>query len=161
MQELLIETPHTIAAFRRWVERAADELRPLVDCDTDQHNAEVARLIRRAKRHAFNVGLYDLADRLPERWEKTPLDGLLRLRECLLRQPDDQPDAQLLTIRQVAASRGLEYGRQSAKTGRPRTSRCRVVPYWQSGSGFAAGSRVSLSGRSGSIAARLKCSALT
>lgn len=103
MQELLTETPDTLTAFKRWVERAADELRPLVDGDTDQHNAEVARLIRRAKRHAFNVGLYDLADRLPERWEKTPLDGLLRLRECLRRESDDRPESQLLTIREVAA----------------------------------------------------------
>jgi len=90
------------------VERAADELRPLVDCETEQHNGDVARLIRRAKRHAFNVGLYDLADRLPERWEKTPLDGLLRLRECLRREPDARPDAQLLSIREVAAMLAID-----------------------------------------------------
>ena len=108
MDQLISETPDTLTAFRRWVERAADELRPLVDCDTDQHNAQIARLIRRAKRHAFTLGLYELADKLPERSEKTPLDGLLRLRECVRRECDQNPDAQLLTIREVAAMLAID-----------------------------------------------------
>lgn len=108
MDLLIAEQPDTLTNFRRWAERAAAELQTLIDADESgeletELNAQVARLIRRAKRHAFNVGLYDVADKLPERPFKTPLDGLLRLRECLGRESDNRPTAQFLTIREVAA----------------------------------------------------------
>src|SRR5262245_60708964 len=94
MNELLDATPSTLTAFRQWVHDATAELWLHRDNESREYHRKVARLIRRAKQHAYTLDL-EVANDLPERPTKTPLDGLLRLRDCL-RLPT--PDAQLLTI---------------------------------------------------------------
>lgn len=91
MDELLTANPTTVAAFRSWLTQAANEIEPQIDrASLGEFNKPlqsfVAQIVRRAKLHAFRLGLYKLADKLPERQFKTPLDGLLRLRECARRR---------------------------------------------------------------------------
>jgi len=87
MQELLTATPDSLTAYRAWLTSAAAEIEPQIDRDTlsefdkDLH-AFVAKVVRRAKAHAYRLGFDELANILPERRFKTPLDGCLRLREC-------------------------------------------------------------------------------
>lgn len=114
MKELITDTPDSLPSFRQWVRRAAEEISPRIEAnslgefDLELH-ALIAGVIRRAKAHAYRLGLYDLADRLPERKYKTCLDGLLRLRECAeWRQvPPAASDGQAMTVRQAAVALGI------------------------------------------------------
>lgn len=108
MQQLLVETPTDLTSFREWIRRSIDELTPAIDSDpSSELLANVARLIRRAKRHAYTLGLYELANLLPERETKTPLDGLLRLRECSQWRGALPADGRALTVRQAATALGI------------------------------------------------------
>jgi len=114
MQELLEETPDSLATFRQWVRRAADHIEPLIDRDTrgafdHELHGLIAELIRRAKLHAFRLGLFGLANQLPEREEKTCIDALLRLRECAeWHEPAPAPvNGQPLTVLQAADALGI------------------------------------------------------
>jgi predicted DNA-binding transcriptional regulator AlpA len=101
MIELLTHNPETKQQFFAWVEAGIAELTPVVDqFDNRTLLPQVGELIRRAKYHATRLGLSDIAERLPEYAEKSPCNGLLRLRECL--QPTTDPDA-FLTAEQVSA----------------------------------------------------------
>ncbi len=87
MNELFAETPETVTAFRDWARRAVAAIEPLIaadvmaDFDAETH-ADLARLVRLAKAHAYRLGLFGLANRLPEPRFKTVLDALLRLQTC-------------------------------------------------------------------------------
>lgn len=101
--------PNTMTAFRAWLTQAADAVEPEVDrASLGEFNKPlqtfVAQIVRRAKLHAYRLGLFKLADKLPERPLKTPLDGLLRLRECARRRA--KPKSRL-TPPQVAKRYGV------------------------------------------------------
>lgn len=107
MEQLLAETPADLTTFRQWVRRATDELTAKIDNEPDKETYfQVAKVIRRAKRHAFTLGLFGLADKLPERMAKSPIDGLLRLRECARYRIGRKSRAQL-TPPQVAKRYGV------------------------------------------------------
>ena len=77
---LLDEQPDTIEAFRHWCEQSIDFLEDSLD---EPDKAIAANFVNKAKVHAYRLTAYDLADVLPARDEKNPVDALLRLRECL------------------------------------------------------------------------------
>jgi hypothetical protein len=97
--DFLRNTPKDKREFFSWVREALRELEPLADTfDDPQLLEQVATIVRTAKKHAYAVGLLDIANRLPERRGKTTIDGCLRLRECLpkrKRRPDRLTPAQV------------------------------------------------------------------
>jgi excisionase family DNA binding protein len=70
----------TIAEFKKWLMDRLAELEPTIKRPANVREAEI---VTEAKAHAYNLGIYPLANCLPERETKTPLDACLRLRECL------------------------------------------------------------------------------
>ena len=108
MQELLQHQPGTTADFKIWCQNGISWLEGLLDGDfTPETRSFAAALVVRAKVHAYRITAYDLADVLPARDEKNPVDALLRLRECLewlesggpAKEP---PPGVPLTVRQAA-----------------------------------------------------------
>lgn len=113
MNELLAEIPESVTAFRTWARRAVAAIEPMIsadvmaDFDSETH-ADLARLVRQAKGHAYRRGLYGLANRLPESRFKTVLDALLRLRECAeWREALPTNEGQVLTVLQAADALGI------------------------------------------------------
>jgi predicted DNA-binding transcriptional regulator AlpA len=121
MTDLFSINPPRIDAFRLWLRLAADTLESRIGSDDATTLGYVARVIRHAKAIAYRLGMYRLADTLPERTTKTPLDGCLRIRECLQfcngESPEPTDPAALLTIQQVAGLLHVD----------PRTVRRRVA----------------------------------
>ena len=107
-------TPTNPTTFARWVREQIAEIEPMIGSDERRTHSYVAGVIREAKALAYRLGLFDIADRLPERREKTALDGLLRLQSCL--GTDSEPSLHL-TISEAAALLGV-----STKTIRRRVA---------------------------------------
>ena len=104
MQELLTTTPTTRTDFRQWVKDGLALLTANAENPDTEFHQQVAALIRRTKLHAVQLGLSAIANRLPERPTKTPLDGILRLEE-VLELPTALPE--FLTIEEVCNYTGL------------------------------------------------------
>lgn len=107
---LLEATPQRINDYRTWIDDARRYLESKIGVNDPDTMRFTAQLICRAKELAYRLGRYSTANLLPERPTKTPLDGLLRLREvsdCLSRSIQDEPPA-LLTIRQVAGMLSMD-----------------------------------------------------
>ncbi len=98
-------TPTNPTTFARWVREQIAEIEPMIGSDERRTHTYVAGVIREAKALAYQLGLYEIADRLPERREKTALDGLLRLQSCLGTEQGEP--SLLLTIREAAALLGV------------------------------------------------------
>ena len=66
--------------YKQWLIQRLAEVEPTIARPATEHEAQI---VFEAKSHAYALGLYELANQLPERETKTPLDCCLRLRECL------------------------------------------------------------------------------
>src|SRR5262245_52613111 len=88
MTELFTETPDSLTSYRFWCKRAIAAIEPLIEtdtlgpCDPALHGI-VAKVVRRAKHHAYKWGLFRLAARLPERESMTPIDACLCMQRCV------------------------------------------------------------------------------
>ena len=67
--------------FKQWLEERLAEVEATIDRPATAHEANI---VFEAKKHAYALRLFELANMMPERELKTPLDCCLRLQECLL-----------------------------------------------------------------------------
>jgi len=66
--------------YKQWLIQRLSEVEQTIDRPA---TAREAHTVYEAKRYAYKLGLLELANMMPERDLKTPLDCCLRLRECL------------------------------------------------------------------------------
>lgn len=98
--------------FKLWLIRRLGEVEQTIDRPATAREADT---VYEAKRYAYELGLRPLADMMPERDLKTPLDCCLRLHECLdylrnLENPPSVPvdDNAWLSLKQAAAYLGYK-----------------------------------------------------
>lgn len=66
--------------YRQWLIERLAEVEERID---RPETAQEANIVFEAKKYAYMLQLFELAELMPERELKTPLDCCLRLRECL------------------------------------------------------------------------------
>src|ERR1043165_1293178 len=98
--------------FKQWLKQRLSEVEQTIDRPA---TAREAHTVYEAKRIAYDLGLRELADMMPERDLKTPLDCCLRLHDCLdhlenLENPPSVPvdDNAWLNLEQAAAYLGYK-----------------------------------------------------
>lgn len=70
--------------YKQWLLERLAEVEAKIDQEEARPaTAHEANIVFEAKKHAYKLQLFELANLMPERELKTPLDCCLRLRECL------------------------------------------------------------------------------
>jgi excisionase family DNA binding protein len=109
--------------FKQWLEQRLAEVEATIDRPATAHEANI---VFEAKKYAYALRLYGLANMMPERKLKTPLDCCLRLRECLGYLESPPPvvcdDDSLIELKEAARILGysVDRTRRLAKKGEIR-----------------------------------------
>src|SRR5256885_1707735 len=94
--------------FKEWLNRRLAEVEQVIDRPP---TAREAHTVYEAKRYAYDLGLLDLSNMMPERDLKTPLDCCLRLHDCLryLENPPSAPVDNDVPLSLKEAAKYLRY----------------------------------------------------
>jgi excisionase family DNA binding protein len=80
LQRCQLDLCMTRNQYKQWLLQQLAEVEATIERPATEHEANI---VFEAKKHAYFLGLYELASTMPERDLKTPLDCCLRLRECV------------------------------------------------------------------------------
>jgi len=106
--------------YKQWLLQQLADVEATIERPATEHEANI---VFEAKKHAYFLGLYELANMMPERVLKTPLDCCLRLRECLdyveHPRPTNYEDDTLIDVKEAARLIGysIDRTRKLAKSG--------------------------------------------
>jgi len=106
--------------YKQWLIERLAEVEERIDRPATEREASI---VFEAKKHAYFLGLRELANMLPERELKTPLDCCLRLQDCLdwveNPPPADYDEDTLIDLKEAARLIGysVDRTRRLAKKG--------------------------------------------